>query len=803
MFYINEIKVDGEPLDIYPETGLDFNAQVNSIGSVSTRQASYSPSYSVPKTPKNVRILGGLGLTGDTSRIPYQKPSCTLDIEGFSFIVQGWLNVKSTDDEYKIYIYSGIINFFKAIENKSLGDMDLSEIDHIKSVANVIASFSNPNYKYLMADYGGKTHDINGRPNIDHMVPSVSVLYLLGKIQSTFGYVFEGQIFSNPDLTNLWLTYPKAIEVDVENQLIAGQGSRFVGYINTPNAGDQFRQWLMPNFYNSRSYSVPSTGNYKIKVRAKSYAPINPSNAFVKYYFSVNEEQVPLIDRVNVVQLGQGLMNSDTEMVYQIALQAGDVISFYDHLRLNGQLDWTVEYWVEIYEIEKGVGSFTDELKDFSISDFMREIMVRFCLTPFTDEHSNKIRFKTMAERVTDAPVVNWSDKYVRRTDESYAYESYAIRNKFQYQYNDKESTYNDGDIMVDNTNLTAEKVVFKSKTYSPERLLSNYLLGGSNRLLPVMKIYDKEIRDNNGVQEIKYKGLEKRFHFVKMEQLDVFPLGWVVSETLMTSGRTAKYPLAVWDGQDWLSLIHKYYKDFGKILNDSRIHEIDLWLNEMDLLTLDLGALYYFEQEQQFYILDKLKYKSGKMSTGTFVRVKPDEISNSTAPVDPTGAVVLVAWMDGTTAPITGTAQQVEMKIVSITASPTNPIVQRWWERWVPQNNAWVNTGNGADPVSLMIMAGDQKFRLGVRCQDNAVYYSNELEYTATSQVCTRYTARAYGNSGDYLQVNFIDCNGQPQQMDVDVPAQMTNYHLTLSFCAIAGSVTQNMGWLIEEGLC
>ena len=306
--YINDIIIDGVSLDMSPEEYLDFTAQVNTIAAVASRQASFTPSYRLPKTAKNIRALQGLGLKSDSSVIPYQKPNCALLIEGFTFIVKGWLNVKETTENYfSIYIYSGIINFFKAIENKNLGDLNLSEIDHIKSLATVVASFTNPNYKYLITDYNGLTHyGANDEIiNTDYLIPSVLVKYLWDKIFSTYGFTYEGSVFSIEDFTNLWLTYPKTIAVDDTDVLKEDEGSRYVDRYDSGGIEERYyRALFFPTMDDSRSFTAPAAAKYKITLHVKnSYVFSLAAN--VVYRMAINQEALPYTDRTNSVILGE------------------------------------------------------------------------------------------------------------------------------------------------------------------------------------------------------------------------------------------------------------------------------------------------------------------------------------------------------------------------------------------------------------------------------------------------------------------------------------------------------------------
>ena len=65
--------------------------------------------------------MEGLGIVGDTSLIPYTKVSAELSEGGIPLIINGWLEVKNTNDKYNVGIIDGIIDLFKAVENKRFG----------------------------------------------------------------------------------------------------------------------------------------------------------------------------------------------------------------------------------------------------------------------------------------------------------------------------------------------------------------------------------------------------------------------------------------------------------------------------------------------------------------------------------------------------------------------------------------------------------------------------------------------------------------------------------------------------------
>src|SRR5690606_24210545 len=137
--------------------------QVNDLNSLDDRQASYTNKFKLPKTSTNLKIMQFLTLPGNRSGIPYQKNECSLYSDsGECFVHKGWAVITDGGDTFEAVIYDGVIDLYKAIENKNLSYLTLDEADHEKTVANVAGAMYSPAagyppYTYIMADYNGKT----------------------------------------------------------------------------------------------------------------------------------------------------------------------------------------------------------------------------------------------------------------------------------------------------------------------------------------------------------------------------------------------------------------------------------------------------------------------------------------------------------------------------------------------------------------------------------------------------------------------------------------------------------------------
>ena len=795
-------------LDLYDKTNIKQTLQINDIADLKDRQASYTNSFNIPKTSNNRRAFDALGIASDTSRTPYTKPNCSMKLEGFDFLTSGWLNIQETASDYKVYIYSGIINFFKAIENKTLGDLDLSEIEHTKNVQSVVDSFSNNAYKYLITDYNGLTHyGANGEIiNIDHLIPSVNVKYLWDKIHSTFLFTYSGPVFTSEPFVNLWLTYPKYIAIDNVTDLLTTQGTNQIRLISHYEGGSRGAYDLLASndLTNGAYFQANNTAKYKITLTVNSSFSPSPPSLNSNYYYSVNQENIPMNQRNKTLVFSEVLQAHTKEITFYVDLNAGDQISFFTDVIANHNAYWNLDYSIKFQQVIPGTTAFSDELKGMSIIDFIKEIFNMFCLTAFPSEFApGHMKYLSFKDRIETATILDWSSKYIERTSETYKIDGYAQKNYFRYQYNDKEESYHDGSLTINNVNLSEKTTIFSSKTYSPERTLTEFFVGSAgSRFLRVFKLYDKNIKEdaNGNTISIEYKGLDKRFHFAKAEHIT--STATIGSQTLQESQVVNDFYLATFNSLDWNTLLNKNYKEVGRIINDSRIHQIDVDLNLTDFLDFDFNSIIYFEQEQQYYIPNKLEIAhDSKQASGEFIRFKKEK-EDSVIINPPDGDTeISITWGDNTVLIKTGVATTEILKVSSLLYPVDDELIVFEWERF--DGTDWNGLGTGATPYTISLIPGLQKLRLkGVSINGNA-FYSNELQYTRMVYNCVNYYAWTYGNSGDDITAYYQDCNGQWQTASNYAPGGTQNVYIDISFCAVEGTVSLSNGMLEEQGPC
>lgn len=609
---ITEIWLNGYSLDLYDNTEIKHTFQVNDVADVDSRQASYSNTFKIPRTPRNVSLLGGLGIHSNSSNIPYQKSEALIKIYGFDFLTNAWLNIKSTDEEYSIYIYSGIIEFFKKFENKTIGgSLTLTEIDHTKTVSTVVASQSNDSldYTYLFADYNGRTHRLSDSTviNIDFIIPSVRVSYLFEKIHEFAGYTFSGSFLNSEDYTNWWLSYPKANE-DVSSTLyytgFDNQGYSYNGSTTFP---------LTQNNGGIPGIKVDTSGTYLVIVTnsaAIDDAPGTNDNEYLDLdiFFTINNGSA-----VTIADVSLSAPNSFSQTTsYYLSLSENDIITFSASWLSN----WTgnVGISVQVYKMQNV--SFSEELKELKINDFLKDIYNFFGLTAVVDNVAKNVDYITNAERFKNAEVEDWSDYLVEKTNENYDFGSYAKQNFFRYKYNDDVETHSDFSFKIENENLDDEKTVFKSFTNSIENPLNGnetsfYLNSTNSENVKVFKIYEKEPKE--GTNQVVYKPLSKRFFYLRQNKKNIPVL--IGSDLENVNVNSASVKIGEFKNMTMDYFLGKYYPDFVKVVDKPKVYDLKLNIPFAKMLKVDLIKVYYFKQFQQYFFMNKISFSDNEVT--------------------------------------------------------------------------------------------------------------------------------------------------------------------------------------------
>ena len=393
-----QIQYLGRFLDIKETEKVTYTIQVQDLADVSSVASSVTTSFKLPKTKNNYEALKSLSLPSDTSNLPYLKNVCKLYNFGTTLIDNGWLKINNSDEEsFNVNIENGIIDFFKAIEGKTIGnDLDLTDTNHNKDLITVMDSFNRTDYTYIIADYNGLNTYLKGGVNyinVDYLVPSLNSKYIWDKIFNSIGYTYSGSIFSSESFTNLWVTYPKAPPTEADDEQIPDPVLRL-----STNKTWNIEFFLEDLTYNIIEFDlenvttndnnflnnkliVKHTGTYNLKSIIDGYADYVVTNNWGDENGSEKSFLLPALRINGVIKL---FSNDDT-----LNLKQGDIVEFLcTWYGLSGGYISRIReivfnsYDFKLYQISQQVVDFGSEFLDVSLSEFIKEIMMRFALTP-------------------------------------------------------------------------------------------------------------------------------------------------------------------------------------------------------------------------------------------------------------------------------------------------------------------------------------------------------------------------------------------------------------------------------------
>lgn len=620
--------INGHQLELSDTSIIAYTKQVNDLARLDNRQSNFTHKFTVPFTANNKRAMEFVYSVGNQSNVPYQKNVFDLiDADtGKHLIYKGWANInQSSKKGYEINVYDGIIDFYKAIENLTLTDVDISGLNHAKNLTNIIASWNNTMpYMYAISDYNGKntyvtpagtTVDIN----TDYQVPSARVSYIWDRIFTFAGFTYSGSYFANQKFLNLFMTFPKPVPtlVPITAPITQQQTTITDRWVQQPDFSYiiYFDVHFFPTIINTPyctsnaigSLTFLQSGSYRLKCSGIFGCSFNggPSTQSGIITYTVYTIGQP----VNSTNSFSGSINASIDESVIIQINAGQGMFLMAPFYANtGSVITTLDAILG-YDAD-----FSAALVDFKVTDFVNEIIQQAGITAFKDKYTNHIEFLTMDEILRSNNIVDWSDKFQYKDIEKYRVGKYAKRNNFTYRYNSENETHNDGYITINDENLEDETDVINSKIYTPERD-KTFLV---NQYVNVFKIWEKELQDDS---TIKYKDLSGRYYFLRFEMVSASVT--IASKLLNTSQAITNLAMASYSGLKFSEIINNNYASIGSILDKAKTTDTYFNLKTIDIEKFDFKSLIYIEQLASYYLVNKIpSFIKGKITKCEVIEV-------------------------------------------------------------------------------------------------------------------------------------------------------------------------------------
>lgn len=212
----------GGYLDCDDKTVVPLNFAISDIRDISKKKGTFSKSITIPGTKNNNKLLGNyfdVNVQAGTFNIN-KIQSCAIIQDGVVILDNAILQLVSINKSqsngsyeenvtYTVLIKDTTSDFFTIISNKYLNDIDLSDLDHLYTSSNVIASFTNTiedGYKYLMPYNPSVVDDVNF--NLNEFVPGIYAKRYFDKIFANSGYHYSWPSLDDPEINFSKLIIP-------------------------------------------------------------------------------------------------------------------------------------------------------------------------------------------------------------------------------------------------------------------------------------------------------------------------------------------------------------------------------------------------------------------------------------------------------------------------------------------------------------------------------------------------------------------------------------------------------------------
>lgn len=195
--------------------------QANLLGTLSDRQASYSQSIKLPKTPNNCRAFEHLQNYTSGSNIPYKRLPCRLYVDGVQVLGEGYvLAVKGvTPDYFECQIISELPDTISLLEQTSLSDLYMGSVSLRPDnfAVNAIAAPYIGEYATLLSTSVPKSESSsNNYPDdrLDTVVPTyhhstgisyTRLLRLVRRVLNLQGLTLQTNVTTIPGYEDDWI----------------------------------------------------------------------------------------------------------------------------------------------------------------------------------------------------------------------------------------------------------------------------------------------------------------------------------------------------------------------------------------------------------------------------------------------------------------------------------------------------------------------------------------------------------------------------------------------------------------------
>jgi hypothetical protein len=191
-------------VDLPTDADISIEYAIAKIGEIEKRSGVRSAEFTIPKTAKNKAIFENPDDVNNIGTKPYRRLKAHYYSNGIDQQIS-FATLKESAQGYNVNIYGGNSDFFAALKDGKLTDIDFSAYDYYHTLTNYVATRTDLDVPRSIALNVEQPTAI-ALGNIAYQPPSVSIEFILEQMAASQGYTLNNE-------TKLKYGYPNQLMV--------------------------------------------------------------------------------------------------------------------------------------------------------------------------------------------------------------------------------------------------------------------------------------------------------------------------------------------------------------------------------------------------------------------------------------------------------------------------------------------------------------------------------------------------------------------------------------------------------------
>lgn len=661
-----ELYIEGQAVDIAPDTKITLSFNSNLFGDISKITASNSFTIALPKTPKNSNIFGLPSVIGGASDAPYRRWNAQLFVNGVSVIDTAYAMMLSVGDTYDIALYWGVVT---ALSNLKEGGKSLKDLSEVLEITYGGENWWNSwegaygrttdgaiSTNLINAVYESGIEDLRNNATARAQVallPSVNASWLWDNIVADNGLTIEKPSGFTQALSKLALPFTTHKTTESVDTRVYFTKVTYKGYTRGSTLG-RIATFHTP----ATAPAETSVGRFSEDTIKTKFGGI--AKGFVTSFYEARMEQETTFHLLislnpNVVNgiVSYGLQvikedgsiketkesstaRHDISLRCSFKLDEGDkVIPYLYHPYRDGSIVMSASLRVIVDEdvrdqIFGGLINTRDNLPDIKQLDFVKALCAMYGL--WATLVDGEVHLQSVADFYNGAhQALDWSHKLIGSGDgdakkTTYTLADYVQRNTLRYKADETVKVDASGTLIVENNNLDNTK-----------DMLTLPFSASDGNIIPHLLLEDGKVKEEKVQPRIML--LSKINDNGK----------WHVS--LDFDNFASQF------GEDmpslrFSSLLSAYYGDWQRVIRNPIVIEEQMNLSEIDIKELDYRKPIYLQKYGARFAVQKVQWSEGDASVVTLVYLPPKEDIAVAMPYKVTTGVTFGSGMGGAVDP-------------------------------------------------------------------------------------------------------------------------------------------------------